>query len=86
MRSSLRRLAFAVTCLMATAAAPIVEAATQAKAAGRPSWWRQLQAGVEAFGGLIGVALIVLAAVVLLLAADRWVFDRAQRDEEQNGP
>jgi len=61
----------------------LVQALTQARAPAHRPWWRQLQAGVHAFGGLIGVALIVAAAVVLLLLADRWLVDRPPHDDEQ---
>lgn len=79
----LRRLASALLALAAAGGAPWAHALTQARAAGHPRWWRQLQAGVDAFGGLIGVALIVAVAVVLLLVADRWIGDRSPPDDEQ---
>ena len=85
MRRTLRSIAFAATALLATVTTLVAGAATEARVAAHPPWWRKLQAGVEAFGGLIGVALIVLVAVVLLLAADRWMFDRAQRDDKGPG-
>jgi hypothetical protein len=82
MRHPLRSLALAAAGGLA-AVAPLVHAVTQAKAAAHPPWWRQLRAGVEAFGPFIGVALIIAVAVGLLLVADRWMGDRPAPEDDQ---
>jgi hypothetical protein len=44
--------------------------------------WPQLHAGIEAFGGLIGVALIGIVAVCVLLLADSWMSNREGKDRD----
>lgn len=46
--------------------------------------WTQVSAGIEAFGGLIGVALIGIAAFAVLFIVDSWMARRDERKEHDS--
>jgi len=88
MASRTRKAIALALALVALAALLLAVAAGWNAARSHPAVWKQLRIGVEAFAGLVGVALIGLCAVVVLLVADAWMSRREKtgRDEGRDPP
>lgn len=74
------RLSAAVALVLAS---PVAQCGTPGLSA---SAWRQLRTAMEAFGGLVGVALIGLGALAILLLIDHVISRRDPQGEQRVPP
>jgi len=69
--------------VLAVALASLIALVAAALRSRRGSWLEVL-AGIEAFGGLVGVALIGIGALAVLLVVDSWMTARERGENDRN--